>query len=539
MVVRRSTVVIGLLGTQLDSGKGPARWEKWRPSVDLCRHDDLVVDRLDLLHEAQFAAAADTVAADVGRVSPETTVRLHQVEFGDPWDFEDVYGALHDFASAYRFVPEREDYLVHVTTGTHVAQICLFLLTESRHVPARLLQTAPPKRTANAGTPGSYSLIDLDLSKYDRLASRFRQEHRDAVSFLKSGIETLSPVFNTLIEHIEVVAVASRAPMLLMGPTGAGKSRLAARIFELKKRRQHLSGAFVEVNCATLRGDAAMSALFGHVRGAFTGASHDRPGLLRSADKGLLLLDEIGELGVDEQAMLLRAIEDRTFLPVGSDREVRSDFQLIAGTNRDLTVDVSRGRFREDLLARINMWTFRLPGLAERREDLEPNLEHELVEAARTLGTRVQFNREARARFLHFATAPSTRWSGGFRDFNGAVLRMATLAAGGRITEELVDQEIARLQANWIADRHDEDAILRKHLTADAIEALDVFDRIQLSGVLRICHEAGSLSEGGRRLFAVSRTQKASVNDADRLRKYLTRFGLNAGQVLGAGSVNT
>ena len=279
---------------------------------------------------------ADTVAADVAHVSPETTVRLHTVEFGDPWDFEDVYGALHDFASAYSFAPEREDYLVHVTTGTHVAQICLFLLTESRHLPARLLQTAPPKRAAQGRNPGSYSLIDLDLSKYDRLASRFRQEHRDAVSFLKSGIETRSAVFNTLIEQIEVVAVASRAPMLLMGPTGAGKSRLAARIFELKKRRQQLSGAFVEVNCATLRGDAAMSALFGHVRGAFTGASHDRPGLLRGADKGLLLLDEIGELGVDEQAMLLRAIEDRTFLPVGADREVRSDFQLIAGTNRDL-----------------------------------------------------------------------------------------------------------------------------------------------------------------------------------------------------------
>ena len=529
-------MVIGLLGTQLDSGKGPGRWEKWRPSVDLCRHDDLIVDRLDLLHEAQFAAAADTVAADVARVSPETNVRLHKVEFGDPWDFEDVYGSLHDFANAYRFAPEREDYLVHVTTGTHVAQICLFLLTESRHLPARLLQTAPPKRATKAGTPGSYSLIDLDLSKYDRLASRFRQEHRDAVSFLKSGIETLSPVFNGLIEHIEVVAVASRAPMLLMGPTGAGKSRLAARIFELKKRRQQLSGAFVEVNCATLRGDAAMSALFGHVRGAFTGASHDRPGLLRGADKGLLLLDEIGELGVDEQAMLLRAIEDRTFLPVGADREVKSDFQLIAGTNRDLAVDVARGRFREDLLARINMWTFRLPGLAERREDIEPNLEHELVEAARTLGTRVQFNREARSRFLRFATAPSTRWSGGFRDFNGAVLRMATLAGGGRITEALVDQEIARLQANWIADRQDADAILRKYLTAADIEALDVFDRIQLSGVLRICSEAGSLSEAGRQLFAVSRAQKASVNDADRLRKYLTRFGLSAGQVLAAGA---
>ncbi len=524
--------MIGLLGTQLDSGKGPARWEKWRPSVDLCRHDDLIVDRFDLLHETQFAALAETVAADIARVSPETAVRKHAVEFGDPWDFEDVYGALHDFVRSYPFAPDREDYLVHVTTGTHVAQICLFLLTESRHLPARLLQTSPPKRAAQASTPGSYVLIDLDLSKYDRLASRFRQEQRDAVSFLKSGIETRSAVFNALIDQIEVVAVASRAPILLMGPTGAGKSRLAARIFELKKRRQQLSGAFVEVNCATLRGDAAMSALFGHVRGAFTGATHDRPGLLRSADKGLLLLDEIGELGPDEQAMLLRAIEDRAFLPVGADREVRSDFQLIAGTNRDLGADVADGRFREDLLARINVWAFRLPGLSERREDIEPNLEHELAEAARTLGARVQFNREARERFLRFATAPATRWPGGFRDFNAAILRMATLAAGGRITEALVDQEVARLHANWPPDTRVGDTALRRHLSPERIAALDMFDRIQLEGVLQVCRDSSSLSEAGRRLFAVSRTQKASTNDADRLRKFLARFGLSAAQVL-------
>src|SRR6185369_871819 len=109
-------------------------------------------------------------------------------------------------------------------------------------------------------------------------------------------------------------------------PTGAGKSRLARRIFELKKSRNLVKGEFVEVNSATLRGDAAMSALFGHVKGAFTGAVSDRPGLLRKADQGVLFLDEIGELGLDEQAMLLRAIEEKVFYPLGSDREASSDF---------------------------------------------------------------------------------------------------------------------------------------------------------------------------------------------------------------------
>ena len=105
-----------------------------------------------------------------------------------------------------------------------------------------------------------------------------------------------------------------------------------------------------------------MSALFGHAKGAFTGAAAARDGLLRSADGGVLFLDEVGELGTDEQAMLLKAIEEKRFLPVGSDTEVGSDFQLIAGTNRDLKAAVAAGEFREDLLARIDLWTFRMPG---------------------------------------------------------------------------------------------------------------------------------------------------------------------------------
>lgn len=123
-----------------------------------------------------------------------------------------------------------------------------------------------------------------------------------------------------MIEQIEKVAIKSRAPILLNGPTGAGKSFLARRIFELKQARHQFSGAFVEVNCATLRGDTAMSTLFGHVKGAFTGARESREGLLRSANGGMLFLDEIGELGADEQAMLLKAIEEKTFYPFGSDR---------------------------------------------------------------------------------------------------------------------------------------------------------------------------------------------------------------------------
>lgn len=522
-MARRKMVVFGILGTTLDAGKGNARWDRWRPTVALTQHEDLLIDRLELIHSAGAATLLGQVVADIGQVSPETTVVPHAMDFRDAWDFEDVYEKLRELAAAYPFDPEREDYLVHITTGTHVAQICLFLLTESRYFPARLLQTAPGGRAPQR--PGKYSIIDLDLSKYDRLAARSRSERDDARSFLKAGIETKNAAFNALIERIEQVAIGSRSPILLTGPTGAGKSKLARRIFELKKARRQVSGQFAELNCATLRGDAAMSTLFGHTKGAFTGATADRAGLLRKADKGVLFLDEVGELGADEQAMLLRAIEEKVFYPMGSDREQSSDFQLICGTNRDLRARCARGEFRDDLFARINLWTFALPALHERPEDIAPNLEFELERVSRTLGRNVTMSREGRERFLKFARGWT--WPGNFRDFDAAITRMATLAAGGRVTEKGVTEEIERLSAAFMPGATTaRGELVIKALGEERAARLDRFERVQLEDVLSVCRDARSLSAAGRELFAASRSERTSVNDADRLRKYLARFAL-------------
>jgi len=521
--------VIGFLGSTLDASKfGPSRWMKWRPSVGLCMHEDLRVDRFVMLHGAIHSRLAEYVSEDIASISPETLVERHVIDFADAWDFEEVYGKLLDFARAQPFDPDAEDVLVHITTGTHVAQICLFLLTEAHYLPGRLLQTQPRRGAPDAA--GTWSVIDLDLSRYDSIATRFASEAQASTSFLKSGIETRNPAFNAMIEEIEQVASRTRAAILLMGPTGAGKSQLARRIFELKKLKRQVSGQFVEVNCATLRGDSAMSALFGHRKGAFTGAAADRPGLLRTADGGMLFLDEIGELGLDEQAMILRAIEDKRFLPVGADREAESDFQLIAGTNRDLARCVAEGTFREDLYARLNLWTFALPGLAARREDIAPNLDYELDRHAQREGERVTFNKEARESYLAFAMSGEAQWPGNFRDLAASITRMATFSPKGRIDSEVVSTEIARLRRLWsgAATPADDLAVV---LGAEALAAIDPFDRVQLAHVVATCRASRSLSDAGRTLFAASRTRRASTNDADRLRKYLARFDLTWEQI--------
>ncbi len=521
-----STTVIGFLGSTLDASKtDSSRWNKWRPTVGLCMQPDLRVDRLVLLHGARHRGLAEYITADVAAVSPETTVEPHLLDFGDAWDFEEVYTALLDFAQGFAFEPDSEDYLVHITTGTHVAQICLFLLTEARFIPGKLLQTQPKRGAPDPA--GIWSAIDLDLSRYDSIAQRFAEGSRTSTSFLKGGIDTCNPRFNAMIDEIEQVASRSAAPLLLMGPTGAGKSMLARRIYELKVDRHRLSGPFVEVNCATLKGDGAMSALFGHRKGAFTGAVAEREGLLRRANGGMLFLDEIGELGLDEQAMILRAVEEGRFLPVGADKEAASTFQLIAGTNRDLLAAVAAGKFRDDLFARLNLWTFDLPGLADRREDIAPNVDYELDRFAAAEDTRVTFNTEARARYLAFATGPGATWNGNFRDLSASITRMATLSPDGRIGRPAVEAEIIRLESLWGgANPNAGDDGLARILTSGQIDQLDPFDRAQLAEVVAVCRRSPSLSAAGRTLFAASRLRRKSTNDADRLRKYLARFDL-------------
>lgn len=535
----KPTTVIGFLGSTLDAAKfGPERWNRWRPTVSICLQEDLRVDRFVLIHGAQHQRLADKVVEDLRDVSPETEVTPQIINFDDPWDFEEVYTKLLDFTQGFAFDPETNEYLIHITTGTHVAQICLFLLTEARFLPGKLLQTQPRGRLPQP--IGSWNSIDLDLSRYDSIATRFAETSAQSASFLKSGIETRNPSFNQMIEEIEQVAVRSRAPILLMGPTGAGKSQLARKIYELKKLRHQVDGPFVEVNCATLKGDSAMSALFGHKRGAFTGAASERAGLLKTADQGVLFLDEIGELGLDEQAMILRAIEEGRFLPVGSDKEATSKFQLIAGTNRNLVNEVTQGTFREDLFARLNLWTFALPGLAERREDIAPNLDYELERFAEREGERVTFNAEARAAFLKFAEGPEAAWAGNFRDLAASVTRMATLSPRGRIDRSAVEHELSRLKSLWaqhsghnLSSNALYDA-LGEVISEEALEGIDPFDQAQLEFVIETCRRSRSLSEAGRVLFARSRTLRKSTNDADRLRKYLARFDLNWEQISNA-----
>ena len=528
--MKKRTVIFGVLDPFWDANIDHPSTGYWRPTVSAVSAPDFHIDRFELLIQSTAKKQlADEVIAAMKLASPNTKVVPHFHQYGDLWDFEEVYAYLHDEVADYPFDLDKEEYFVHMSTGTHVMRICLFLMAESRFLPGKMLQTYPSGLyEGKQRQEGGIRIVDLDLARYDLLAKRFAARQEQGTSYLKSGIATRSQAFNHLINEIEQVAIASTHPILLTGPTGAGKSLLAQRIFELKHQRHQVPGLFVPVNCATLKGEGAMSTLFGHRKGAFTGAISDRTGLLRRAHGGLLFLDEIGELGTEEQAMLLRALETGRFYPVGADQEEESRFQLIGGTNRELQQDVRAGKFREDLLARINLWTYRLPGLRERAEDIAPNLDFELDKHAQTTGKQVSFNKEARMDYLSFAASNEAAWRGNFRDLNASVIRMATLAPGGRITPDVVKREVDRLKSIWANETTaQEGPSLAQFLTASEIDDIDLFDRTQLVEVIRVCRQSRTIAEAGRTLFQPSRRKRATLNDSDRVRKFLARFNLD------------
>lgn len=306
------------------------------------------------------------------------------------------------------------------------------------------------------------SSSDLDLGSLARLPE------------LPDEFVFRSPSMRRLVETIAVVA-PSDAPVLIMGASGTGKEEVAKLIHAWSSRSDR---PLVIANSAGLSETLVESELFGHTKGAFTGASEERQGLFRTADGGSLFLDEIGDMPLSLQPKLLRAVESKQVTPVGADKPIHVDTRLIAATNRDLAEETREGRFREDLYYRINVVDLVIPPIAERRDDIVPLARHF---AEQFSGRPVRLSPRATQQLL---THP---WNGNVRELRNAIQRACLLCRGDVILPEHLPM-----------------GMTREHKSNDASDTNRLSD-IERATILATLEECGGNRTHAARKLGISR----------------------------------
>ncbi|HYA36086.1 MAG TPA: sigma-54 dependent transcriptional regulator [Candidatus Binataceae bacterium] len=304
------------------------------------------------------------------------------------------------------------------------------------------------------------------------------------------------------------------ATILITGESGTGKEVVAREIHSHSARAGR---AFVPVNCAAIPHDLLESEMFGHERGAFTGASGQRQGLFALANGGTIFLDEIGEMPLALQAKLLRVLEDGVVRPVGSDRGVRVDARVIAASNVDLAAAIKRGAFREDLFYRLQVVPILLPSLRERRSDIPILVEHFLArERERTPGRNLTISREAMVHLWSYD------WPGNVRELENMIARLAIMCEG-----EVIDVDI--LPENLLAATRSHENSVPEHLPPEGIDLTAIVRELEGRLINVALRQAGGNKQAAARLLGLKRTTFAAKlrrcgvviapSDADRAAK--------------------
>jgi len=342
---------------------------------------------------------------------------------------ECVCWTLTGFASGYlSFVNGRTIYCVETACRGKGDPVC--------RVVGRAKEDWPKAQQADFAyfetdcMSGALKKLQESLKKVDRQLAARRRERDDE----HQGLVARSEAMKQVLAQAQRVAAVD-ATVLLAGESGVGKERVARLIHESSPRQ---GGPFIAINCAAMPETLLESELFGHARGAFTGAVTERIGLFEAAKGGTLLLDEVGELPPAVQAKLLRVLQEREVRRVGENKTRPIDVRVVAATHRDLPAEVKAGRFREDLLFRLRVVELRIPPLRERVEDIVPLAKVALADAARRSKLAAkELSQDAARRLVTYA------WPGNVRELLNAMERATVLAAGRRVEVDDLPPELA------------------------------------------------------------------------------------------------
>jgi DNA-binding NtrC family response regulator len=330
-------------------------------------------DKLYLLtnyaHE-RSVAYCDWLADTTG--FPSDAIDLFDIDLPSPVDYDAIYAEVSKNLAAARLPRDDVQMTFHLSPGTPAMTVIWIVLARTRF-PARLIQT-----TRDGGVQEVKFFTDVA----EAFLPEYLQRGGQRIEKLATGPKGSAPEFAAVVHRSRAVQhqielarrmAAYDVPILILGETGTGKELFADAIHRSSRRA---GGPFIPVNCGAVAPELASSELFGHAKGAFTGAVRDHKGHFQAADGGTLFLDEIGDLPLDTQVRLLRVLQSKTVTPVGGTKSIPVDVRIVAATHRDLAADVAAGRFREDLFHRLAVGILNLPPLRERDSDVEVLIDH-------------------------------------------------------------------------------------------------------------------------------------------------------------------
>jgi len=467
-------------------------------------------DRVYLITNYEFEASkryCDWLERKTGYDT--TSVDLYQVDLASPIDYASIYQGVTKNLKQAGLPRDDVELTFHLSPGTSAMTAIWIILAKTRF-PASLIQTSREHGLES---------VDFFFDLANDFLPEFLKRGGDRISRLVAAAKPASPEFEKILHQSKVMGeqieaakriAAYDVPVLILGETGTGKELFAEAVHMASERA---GKPYIAVNCGAIASDLAMSELFGHKKGAFTGATDDRKGHFQEAHGGTLFLDEVGDLPLDSQVRLLRALQVKEVTPLGSSKPVKVNVRIIAATHRDLAADVAAGRFREDLFHRLAVGILRLPPLRDRHGDVDLLIGSFIAQ----INADSRGRPEAQEKFLsHDAKflLSAHAWPGNVRELYHSLLRAAIWSRSAEITADDVRASLLQVRAQT-------DGVLGRPLS-QSFDLQDLLDDVSRDYVTRAMAQTGDRKSAAARLLGFGNHQT--------LGNWMKRLGIDGAQ---------